>query len=76
MSTKLTVPEVYAKALHDELRAHPELVEYVADIDRLPRFAGWRRSIRCAALDDCVARGAIVEAADGRLVVHPWEAKR
>lgn len=72
MSTSLSVREVRAKMLHDELRARPELVERATDIDQLPRFAGWRRDIRCAAIDDCVARGAIAEAADGRLVVKPW----
>lgn len=76
MSTSLTVSETRAKFVWDEVRAHPELILTVEDIPSLPRFAGWVPTYLQAAIDVLVARGSIVEAADGRLCVKPWEVDR
>ena len=75
-ATSLTVDQARAKIVHDELVARPELAQTRDDIPALPRVAGWEPHIVGRAIDELVARGAITEAADGRLVVHPWTAGR
>jgi hypothetical protein len=66
-----SVREMRADIVLGEILAHPELVERVEDIVRLPRIASWAPACRDAAVDDLVAAGAITEAADGRLCARP-----
>ena len=67
--TSLGVREMRARIVLDEIRTHPELVERVEDIARIPRLARWRPEIRDAAVADLAADGRLTEAADGRLCV-------
>jgi hypothetical protein len=66
----ISVREMRAHIVHDALLAHPELVERVEDIARLPRLAGWTDAILGDAVDRLVAEGAIAESPDGRLRVR------
>lgn len=68
--SSLSVREVRAGMVYDELRANPELFEIADDIAGLPRLSNWSPPILEAAIDDLVADGRITEAADGRLVVR------
>ncbi|MEJ7894675.1 MAG: hypothetical protein WKF94_18740 [Solirubrobacteraceae bacterium] len=76
MSASLTVRQVRAKILLDEIRANPERVDHVEDVALLPRLTGWAPAILQDALDELVDRGSLVEAADGRLCVIGWRAGR
>lgn len=69
MTTSLSVRDVRARIVLDDLLAHPELVERVEDVARLPRLAGWTSRIVEVAVADLVADGNLTEAADGRLCV-------
>ncbi|MGI8845692.1 MAG: hypothetical protein ACR2HC_05895 [Thermoleophilaceae bacterium] len=75
LPTSLSVRLARQRIVLDDLRAHPELVEQVDDIARLPRLTGWAPSILDVAVADLVARGVLTDDATGRLCVHPerWE---
>lgn len=72
MSTRIDVPTLRAKIVHDALIAHPE-IRYREEIKSL--FPGWTEEILGQAEDVLVARGregGITEAADGVLCIHRW----
>jgi len=71
MATSVTLREMRARLLHEALLAHPELVERVEDIARLPRVSRWTPLARDVAIADLAGEGLITEAADGRLCVRP-----
>jgi len=60
-----------ARIVLRQIRAHPEQIETVEDIPRLHALAPLQPWILDDAIDHLVAVGAITEAADGRLCVHP-----
>ena len=67
----MTVREMRARILADALIAHPELVEHVDDIERLPRVCRWTQLARDVAIADLVADGVLSESADGRVCIRP-----
>jgi len=54
----------------DEIRAHPELVETVDDIAKIPRLSRWQKLVLDIAICDLAHDNLISEAADGRLCVR------
>lgn len=68
--TSLSVGAARAQLVRQALLAHPEHIERVEDIRRLPCLVRWAPTILDDALDRLVADGLITEAADGRLCVH------
>lgn len=65
----MSVAEVRAKALLDAIRACPE----IATLDDVHhRVTGWSDEALGAAIDELVARGALVESCDGRLIALAW----
>lgn len=65
----LSVAEVRAQIVLDEIRRHPPELERVEDVYDLPRLAQLDKRNVGAALDVLVASGRLVESADGRLMV-------
>lgn len=63
-----------ARIVLRQIRAHPEAVETVDDIQHLPALAPLLPWLLNEAIDQLVAVGAITEAADGRLCVRPRRA--
>lgn len=71
MSTSLSVTAVRASIVFDAIAGNPELVETIHDVHRLPRLSTWTEQILNAAVDELIADGLLVEAADGRLCIKP-----
>ncbi len=75
LPTSISVRAIRARVLLDDLRAHPELVERVEDVGRLPRLAGWTARSVDVAVADLVSSGVLTDDATGQLCLRPKTAR-
>lgn len=69
--TSLTVREMRAGIVLQQILWHPELVETIEDVTSLPRLRHWPLQVVTQATDDLIEAGSLTEAADGRLCARP-----
>ncbi len=71
LPTSITVREMRANLVYEQVIEHRQLVATVADIARLRQFASWAEPILAGAIDLLINDGRFAEGPSGRLVVCP-----